>query len=45
MNDKAITFIGLNLYGSVLINVLGETTMKNIWDKLASLYDAKSLMN
>jgi hypothetical protein len=45
MNDKAIALIGLNLSDSMLMNVLGETTTKKLWDKLASLYEAKSLMN
>ena len=35
--------IGLFLANSVLLNVSGESTTKELWDKLGNLYQSKSL--
>jgi hypothetical protein len=37
--------IRLYLVDSVLLNVSGESTEKELWDKLGNLYQSKSLVN
>ena len=41
---KAKSTIRLCVSDSVLLNVLGEATMKALWDKLGTLYQSKSLV-
>ena len=45
MDRKAKHSIRLCLSDSVLLNVSGEATAKDLWDKLGSLYQIKSLVN
>ena len=42
---KAKTTIRLCVSDSVLLNVSGEATTKNLWEKLGTLYQSKSLVN
>ena len=42
---KAQSTIWLCVLDSVLLNVYGEDTMKNLWEKLGTLYQSKSLVN
>jgi hypothetical protein len=37
--------IQLCLSDSILLNVSGETTTKELWNKLGNLYQSKSLVN
>jgi hypothetical protein len=39
------SIIRLCLADSVLLNVLGESMAKELWDKLGNLYQSKSLVN
>ena len=45
MDRKAKSSIRLCLSDSVLLNVSREATTKDLWDKLGSLYQTKSLVN
>lgn len=45
MNDKVMALIGLDISNSMLMDVLGEATIKKSWDKLGLLYQARLLMN
>ena len=45
LDRKAKSTIQLCVSDSVLLNVSGEATMKNLWDKLGTLYQYKSLVN
>eukprot|EP01018_Ginkgo_biloba_P040974 Gb_20270 [translate_table: standard] len=45
MDRKAKSLIRLCLSDSMLLNVSGEATTKDLWDKLGSLYQTKSLVN
>ena len=45
MDRKAKSSIRLCLSDLVLLNVSGEATAKDLWDKLGSLYQTKSLVN
>ena len=45
MDRKAKSSIRLCLSDSMLLNVSGEATAKDLWDKLGSLYQKKSLVN
>jgi hypothetical protein len=45
LDRRARSTIRLCLADSVLLNVLGESTAKELWDKLGSLYQSKSLVN
>ena len=45
LDRKAKSSIRLCLSDSVLLNVSGEATAKDLWDKLGSLYQTKSLVN
>jgi hypothetical protein len=42
---KAKSTIRLCLSDSILLNVSGEATTKELWDKLGNLYQSKSLVN
>jgi hypothetical protein len=37
--------IRIYLVDSVLLNVLGESIAKELWEKLGNLYQSKSLVN
>jgi hypothetical protein len=43
--NKIASTIRLCLTDSVLLNVSGESTAKELWDKLGNLYQSKSLVN
>eukprot|EP00253_Pinus_taeda_P028948 PITA_28948 len=45
LDRKAKSIIRLCVSDSVLLNVSGEATMKDLWDKLGTLYQSKSLVN
>eukprot|EP00253_Pinus_taeda_P014378 PITA_14378 len=45
LDRKAKSTIQLCVSDSVLLNVLGEATVKALWDKLGTLYQSKSLVN
>jgi hypothetical protein len=45
LDRRARSTIRLCLENSVLLNVLGESTTKELWDKLGNLYQSKSLVN
>ena len=45
LDRKAKSTIRLCVPDSVLLNVSGEATMKNLWEKLRTLYQSKSLVN
>jgi len=45
LDRKAKSTIRLCVLDSVLLNVLGEATVKALWDKLGILYQSKSLVN
>ena len=45
LGRKAKSIIQLCVSDSVLLNVSGEATMKNLWEKLGTLYQSKSLVN
>jgi hypothetical protein len=45
LDKKSRSTIRLCLADSVLLNVLGESTTKELWDKLGNLYQSKSLVN
>eukprot|EP00253_Pinus_taeda_P021756 PITA_21756 len=45
LDRKAKSTIRLCVLDSVLLNVLGEATVKALWDKLRTLYQSKSLVN
>jgi hypothetical protein len=45
LDIRARSIIRLCLEDSVLLNVSGESTTKELWDKLGNLYQSKSLVN
>jgi hypothetical protein len=45
LDRRARSSIRLCLADSVLLNVSGESTTKELWDKLGNLYQSKSLVN
>jgi hypothetical protein len=45
LDRKEKSTIWLCLSDSVLLNVSGEATTKELWDKLGALYQSKSLVN
>ena len=45
LDQKAKSTIRLCVSDSVLLNVSGEATMKNLWENLGTLYQSKSLVN
>jgi hypothetical protein len=45
LNRRARSTTRLCLADSVLLNVSGESTTKELWDKLRNLYQSKSLVN
>jgi hypothetical protein len=45
LDKRTRSNIRLCLVDSVLLNVSGEYTAKEIWDKLGNLYQSKSLVN
>jgi hypothetical protein len=45
LDRRARSTIQLCLEDSVLLNVSGESTAKELWDKLGNLYKSKSLVN
>jgi hypothetical protein len=45
LDRKEKSTIWLCLSDSVLLNVSGEATTKELWDKLGTLYQSKSLVN
>jgi hypothetical protein len=45
LDRKAKSTIWLCLSDSILLNVSGEATTKELWDKLGTLYQSKSLVN
>ena len=45
MDQKAKSTIRLCVLDSLLLNVSGEATVKNLWEKLGNLYQSKSLVN
>jgi hypothetical protein len=45
LDRRARSTIRLCLADSVLLNVSGESTTKELWDKLGNLYQLKSLVN
>jgi hypothetical protein len=45
LDKRARSNIRLCLADSVLLNVSGESTTKELWDKLGNLYQSKSLVN
>ena len=45
LDRKAKSTIWLCVSDSVLLNVSGEATVKNFWEKLGTLYQSKSLVN
>ena len=45
LDRRARSTIRLCLADSVLLNVSGESTTKELWDKLGNFYQSKSLVN
>jgi hypothetical protein len=45
LDRRARSIIRLCLADSVLLNVSGESTAKELWDKLGNLYQSKSMVN
>jgi hypothetical protein len=45
LEKRARSIIRLCLADSMLLNVSGESTTKELWDKLGNLYQSKSLVN
>jgi hypothetical protein len=45
LDRRARSTIRLCLTNSMLLNVLGESTAKELWDKLGNLYQSKSLVS
>ena len=45
LDRKAKSTIRLCVSDSVLLNVSGEATTNNLWEKLGTLYQSKSLVN
>jgi hypothetical protein len=45
LERRAKSMIRLCLVDSILLNVLGEDSVKKLWDKLGSLYQSISLVN
>ena len=45
LDQKEKSTIQLCVSNSVLLNVSGEAMTKDLWDKLGTLYQAKSLVN
>ena len=45
LDRKAKSTIRLCVSDSVFLNVFGEATVKNMWEKLGNLYQSKSLVN
>ena len=45
LDQKAKSTIWLCVSDSVSLNVPGEATTNNLWDKLGTLYQSKSLVN
>ena len=45
LDRKARSTIRLCVSDSVLLNVSGEATVKNLWEKIGTLYQSKSLVN
>ena len=45
LDRRARSTIRLCLADSMLLNVSGESTTKELWDKLGNLYQSKSLVN
>ena len=45
LDRKAKSTIRLCVSDSVLFNLSGEATTKNLWDKIGNLYQSKSLVN
>jgi hypothetical protein len=45
LDRRARSNIQLYLVDLVLLNVSGESTAKELWDKLGNLYQSKSLVN
>jgi hypothetical protein len=45
MDRRTRSTIQICLDDSILLNVLGECTAKEIWEKLGNLYQSKSLVN
>ena len=45
LNRRERSTIRLCLEDSMLLNVSGESTAKELWDKLGNLYQSKSLVN
>jgi hypothetical protein len=45
LDQKEKRIIWLCLSDLVLLNVLGEATTKELWDKLGALYQSNSLVN
>jgi hypothetical protein len=45
LDRRARSTIRLSLADSVLLNILGESTTKELWGKLGNLYQSKSLVN
>ena len=45
LDRKAKSTIQLCISDSLLLNVSGEATAKDVWDKLGTLYQSKSLVN
>ena len=45
LDRKAKSTIRLCVSDSVFLNVSGEATMKNLWEKLGTLYQSKALVN
>ena len=45
LDQKEKSTIQLCILELVFLNVYGEATMKDLWDKLGNLYQSKSLVN
>ena len=45
LDRKAKSTIRFCVSDSVLLNISGEATAKNLWEKLGTLYQSKSLVN
>ena len=45
LDRKAKSTIRFCVLDSVLLNASGEATTNNLWDKLVTLYQSKSLVN
>ena len=45
LDQKAKSTIRLCVSDSIFLNVSGEATTKNLWEKLGTLYQSKSLVN